>query len=121
MCRLISPNSGISYLIVAAQLLVDAISGLANTPATAFADRYVGHGERAGIHLQNIPHYAPVLLALWKLGAIALLLNPMYRSRELRELVTDAERVGIITTDRDVQQVREDVEGTTVGWVLGTA
>ncbi len=74
-----------------------------------------------GIHLQNIPQYALVLLALWKLGAIALLLNPMYRGRELRELVTDAEPVGIITTDRDVQQVREDVDGTTVAWVLGTA
>lgn len=74
-----------------------------------------------GIHLQNIPQYALVLLALWKLGAIALLLNPMYRGRELRELVTDAEPVGIITTDHDVRHVREDVEGTTVGWVLGTA
>nr|WP_280466863.1 class I adenylate-forming enzyme family protein [Nocardia cyriacigeorgica] len=74
-----------------------------------------------GIHLQNIPQYALVLLALWKLGAIALLLNPMYRGRELRELVTDAEPVGIITTNRDVQQVREDVDGTTVAWVLGTA
>ncbi|MFD4402440.1 class I adenylate-forming enzyme family protein [Nocardia sp. NPDC058499] len=57
----------------------------------------------------------------WKLGAITLILNPMYRGRELRKLVTDAEPVGIITTDRDVRQVREDVEGTTVGWVLGTA
>ncbi|WP_084487498.1 class I adenylate-forming enzyme family protein [Nocardia sienata] len=94
---------------------------LATALAAAFADRGVGHGERVGIHLQNIPQYALVLLALWKLGAIALLLNPMYRGRELRELVTDAEPVGIITTDRDVQQVREDVEGTTVGWVLGTA
>lgn len=45
----------------------------------------------------------------------------MYRGRELRELVTDAEPVGIVTTDRDVRHVREDVEGTAVGWVLGTA
>ncbi|MET8797191.1 AMP-binding protein [Nocardia sp. NPDC004568] len=94
---------------------------LATALAAAFADRGVGHGERVGIHLQNIPQYALVLLAIWKLGAIALLLNPMYRGRELRELVTDAEPVGIITTDRDVRQVRADVEGTTVGWVLGTA
>ncbi|MBF6086921.1 AMP-binding protein [Nocardia cyriacigeorgica] len=94
---------------------------LATALAAAFADRGVGHGERVGIHLQNIPQYALALLALWKLGAIALLLNPMYRGRELRELVTDAEPVGIITTDRDVRQVREDVDGTTVAWVLGTA
>ncbi|WP_280416476.1 class I adenylate-forming enzyme family protein [Nocardia carnea] len=102
-------------------LTVREADDLATALAAAFADRGVGHGERVGIHLQNIPHYALVLLALWKLGAIALLLNPMYRGRELRELVTDAEPVGIITTDRDMRQVREDVEGTTVGWVLGTA
>ncbi|MGY0498433.1 class I adenylate-forming enzyme family protein [Nocardia sp. FBN12] len=102
-------------------LTVRAADDLANALAAALADRGVGHGERVGIHLQNIPHYALVLLALWKLGAVALLLNPMYRGRELRELVSDAEPVGVITTDRDVQQVRDDVEGTTVAWVLGTA
>ncbi|MGA6206457.1 class I adenylate-forming enzyme family protein [Nocardia testacea] len=102
-------------------LTVREADDLATALAAAFADRGVGHGERVGIHLQNIPQYALVLLALWKLGAIAILLNSMYRGRELRELVSDAEPVGIITTDRDVQQVREDVEGTTVGWVLGTA
>jgi long-chain acyl-CoA synthetase len=102
-------------------LTVRETDDLADALAAAFADRGAGHGERVGIHLQNIPQYALVLLALWKLGAIALLLNPMYRGRELRELVSDAEPVGIITTDRDVRQVREDVEGTTVAWVLGTA
>lgn len=102
-------------------LSVGEADALANALAAALADRGVGHGERVGIHLQNIPQYALVLLALWKLGAIALLLNPMYRGRELRELVSDAEPVGVITTDRDVRQVRADLEGTTVGWVLGTA
>ncbi|WP_410872757.1 class I adenylate-forming enzyme family protein [Nocardia sp. A7] len=102
-------------------LTVRQADDLANALAAAFADRGVGHGERVGIHLQNIPQYALVLLALWKLGAIGLLLNPMYRGRELRELVSDAEPVGIVTTDRDVRRVRDDVEGTTVGWVLGTA
>lgn len=102
-------------------LSVRQTDALADALAAALADRGVGHGERVGIHLQNIPQYALVLLALWKLGAIALLLNPMYRGRELRELVTDAEPVGIITTDHDVRQVRADVTDTTVGWVLGTA
>lgn len=102
-------------------LTVRETDNLATALAAAFADRGVGHGERVGIHLQNIPQYALVLLALWKLGAIALLLNPMYRGRELRELVSDAEPVGIITTDRDVPQVREDVADSTVRWVLGTA
>ncbi|MEU1953987.1 class I adenylate-forming enzyme family protein [Nocardia rhamnosiphila] len=102
-------------------LSVRQADDLATALAAALADRGVGHGERVGVHLQNIPQYALVLLALWKLGAIALLLNPMYRGREFRELVADAEPVGIITTDHNVSQVREDVADTTVRWVLGTA
>ncbi|GGL11266.1 class I adenylate-forming enzyme family protein [Nocardia jinanensis] len=102
-------------------LSVRQTDDLANALAVALAERGVGHGERVGIHLQNIPQYALVLLALWKLGAVALLLNPMYRGRELRELVSDAEPIGIITTDRDVRQVQEDIEGTEVRWVLGTS
>ncbi|NKY58212.1 class I adenylate-forming enzyme family protein [Nocardia flavorosea] len=102
-------------------LTVRQTDDLATALAAAFAERGVGHGDRVGIHLQNIPQYALVLLALWKLGATALLLNPMYRGRELRVLINDAEPVGVITTDRDVPQVREDVADSTVRWVLGTA
>lgn len=102
-------------------LTVRQTDDLANGLAAALAERGVGHGDRVGIHLQNIPQYALVVLALWKLGATALLLNPMYRGRELRTIITDAEPVGIVTTDRDVQWVREDVADSTVRWVLGTA
>ncbi|MGW4068273.1 class I adenylate-forming enzyme family protein [Nocardia grenadensis] len=102
-------------------LTVRQTDDLATALAAALAERGVGHGDRVGIHLQNIPQYALVLLALWKLGATALLLNPMYRGRELRVLINDAEPVGIITTDSDVPQVREDVADSTVRWVLGTA
>ncbi|MEU1525967.1 AMP-binding protein [Nocardia rhamnosiphila] len=102
-------------------LTVRQTDDLANALAAALSERGVGHSDRVGIHLQNIPQYALVLLALWKLGATALLLNPMYRGRELRTIITDAEPVGVITTDRDVPQVREDVADSTVRWVLGTA
>ncbi|MEV3964716.1 AMP-binding protein [Nocardia sp. NPDC050193] len=102
-------------------LTVRQTDDLANALASALSERGVGHGDRVGIHLQNIPQYALALLALWKLGATALLLNPMYRGRELRTIITDAEPVGVITTDRDVRQIREDVADSTVRWVLGTA
>lgn len=102
-------------------LTVRQTDDLANGLAAALAERGVGPGDRVGIHLQNIPQYALVLLALWKLGATALLLNPMYRGRELRTIITDAEPVGIITTDHDVAQVRADVADSMVRWVLGTA
>ena len=86
---------------------VREIDELANSLAVSLSERAVGPGDRVGIHLQNIPQYAVTMLACWKIGAIALVLNPMYRGRELAQPVVDAGAVGIITTDRDLTQVRE--------------
>lgn len=92
---------------------------MADALAVALAERGVCQGDRVGIHLQNIPQYALAMLALWKLGAVALVLNPMYLGAELSNLVNDAKPIGIIATDRDVEQVRASV-GNAVRWVIGT-
>src|SRR3954447_6969554 len=59
------------------------------TEALPSAYRSLGteRADRVSIYLQNIPQFALSLLALWKLGATALVLNPMYRRDELRRLV----------------------------------
>ncbi|GAB3482357.1 class I adenylate-forming enzyme family protein [Nocardiopsis coralliicola] len=87
--------------------------------AAALADRGVGPGDRVGIALQNIPHYALALLALWKLGAAALVLNPMYRGAELRRIVDDAEPVGVLAAGSRTGELRADLEGSTVRWITG--
>jgi long-chain acyl-CoA synthetase len=78
-------------------------------------------GDRVGVYLQNIPQYAIVLLALWKLGATALPLNPMYRRLELRRLIDDAEASGFICADDDVPESLETLAGSSVGWVVSTS
>lgn len=95
--------------------LVDEMS---DALAVALAKKGVGHGDRVGVHLQNVPHYPIAMLALWKLGAAVFLLNPMYMGRELHNLVSDAQPIGLIATDRDAEQVRASVTGTSVQWVL---
>ena len=89
--------------------------------AVALRHRGVGHGDRVGIHLQNIPQYALAMLALWKLGATAVVLNPMYFGRELRQPVEDSGAKGLIVTDRDVRAIRDGVEGTAVEWIVSTS
>ncbi|GAA4681939.1 class I adenylate-forming enzyme family protein [Gordonia humi] len=91
---------------------------IASSLAAALAARGVGKGDRVGIHLQNTPQFPLVLLALWKLGAAGLLLNPMYFGRELRQIVDDAEPIGIIATDVDAEKVRTSVDGSSAGWVV---
>ncbi|MCA1005322.1 AMP-binding protein [Rhodococcus hoagii] len=88
--------------------------------AVGLQERGVRQGDRVGIYLQNIPQYAISMLALWKVGAAALLLNPMYRGQELRHLVADAGAVGLICADTVASVTAEALRGTSVGWIVTT-
>lgn len=89
--------------------------------AAALESRGTAKGDRVGIYLQNIPQYALALLALWKLGAIAVLLNPMYRRAELRKLIDDSGAQGIICTDTAVDETRNTLDGSTIEWIISTS
>ncbi|MFJ9929446.1 class I adenylate-forming enzyme family protein [Streptomyces misionensis] len=97
---------------------VDAAS---DALAAAFEARGTGRGDRVGVYLQNIPQYALVLLALWKLGATALGLNPMYRRRELRRIIDDSGAVGVVCADADVHETLGTLAGSTVRWLISTS
>ena len=89
--------------------------------AVALVARGTTRGDRVGIYLQNIPHYALALLALWKLGATALLLNPMYKRNELRRLIDDSGAIGVICADTAVSETRQTLAGGTVRWLISTS
>ena len=86
--------------------------------AVALAELGTERGDRVGIYLQNIPQYAVVLLALWKLGATALVLNPMYRApgaaparRRLRRDRRGLRRRGRAGDRRDARGQQRPVAG----------
>ncbi|MGW1202602.1 class I adenylate-forming enzyme family protein [Streptomyces cyaneofuscatus] len=89
--------------------------------AAAFEARGTGRGDRVGVYLQNIPQYTLVLLALWKLGATALGLNPMYRRRELRRIIDDSGAVGVVCADTDTDETVGTLSGSTVRWLISTS
>ena len=47
-------------------------------------------GDRVAVVLQNVPDFPVITLAAWKIGAVVMPLNPMYRERELTHLFADA-------------------------------
>ncbi|MFF0435637.1 class I adenylate-forming enzyme family protein [Streptomyces sp. NPDC004327] len=97
---------------------VDAAS---DALAAAFEARAAARGDRVGVYLQNVPQYALVLLALWKLGATALGLNPMYRRQELRRIIDDSGAVGVVCADADVHETLGTLAGSTVRWLVSTS
>jgi long-chain acyl-CoA synthetase len=47
-------------------------------------------GDRVLVQLQNVPTFLIAMLAIWRLGAIMVPVNPMYKQRELEGLLTDS-------------------------------
>ncbi|MDR2991119.1 MAG: AMP-binding protein [Burkholderiaceae bacterium] len=58
--------------------------------ASAWRERGCARGDRIALYLQNVPQFVIALAAAWKLGAIAVPINPMNRARELRLLLADS-------------------------------
>src|SRR3954451_12135315 len=59
--------------------------------AAAMAERCgVQRGDRVVVQLQNVPTFLVAMLAIWRLGAIMVPVNPMYKQRELEGLLTDS-------------------------------
>lgn len=95
-----------------------------DTDAEALAAGLFDLGCRAGtivgIYLQNVPQFAIALLAAWKIGAVPLVLNPMYRGRELRALIDDSGAAGLLCDASDAEAVTTTLSGSSVSWVLTT-
>ncbi|RPJ14771.1 MAG: long-chain fatty acid--CoA ligase [Deltaproteobacteria bacterium] len=58
----------------------------------------VGRGACVALYLPNIPEFAICYLAAVRVGAIAVSINSMYKSEELKYIVNDSECVLIFTT-----------------------
>lgn len=80
-------NRSLSYSEVAAA--ADAL-------ASFWSHAGVRRGDRVFAILQNCPEFLISMIATWKLGAIPVPANPMYRRGELARLFADAEPVAIV-------------------------
>jgi long-chain acyl-CoA synthetase len=80
-----------------APVTAEAVEADSDALAAAFAARGLGRGDRIALYLQNMPQFVIGLLAAWKLGAIAVPVNPMLRERELRYVLRDCGARAIIS------------------------
>ncbi|RJR41046.1 MAG: long-chain fatty acid--CoA ligase [Desulfobacteraceae bacterium] len=66
------------------------IDRMAGSMAAALRDLGTGKGDRVILVLQNIPQFLIAVYAAWKLGAIVVPLNPMYKEKELAYFCRDS-------------------------------
>src|SRR5579871_3091132 len=90
--------------------------------ATALAARGMGRGDRLALYLQNVPQFVIGLLAAWKLGAIAVPVNPMLKERELHYILSDCGARAIVSLQDLWNSVAATaVEGTAVETMITTS
>ena len=90
--------------------------------ASALAARGVGQGDRVALYLQNIPQFPIGVIAAWKLGAIAVPVNPMLRERELAHVLADSGATAIISLEHLHEDVtRHVLAGTAVRTAITTS
>jgi long-chain acyl-CoA synthetase len=84
---------------------------LTDALAVGLAELGVGHGDRVAVYLQNVPQFVLATVAAWKAGAVMVPVNPMYRARELEEILRDSGAVALIA----LESLYADVAGSVVG------
>ncbi|WP_338424954.1 class I adenylate-forming enzyme family protein [Sphingopyxis kveilinensis] len=65
------------------------LDDMSDALAAWMTDRGVAFGDRIAIVLQNVPGFAIAVFAAWKLGAIPVPSNPLYRGPELARIFSD--------------------------------
>lgn len=75
-----------------ATLSVADVDRLSASLAVGLAGEFgVARGDRVMVQVQNMPAFVLAMLAAWRLGAIMVPVNPMFKESELDKLVADAE------------------------------
>jgi long-chain acyl-CoA synthetase len=95
---------------------------LSDAFAAGLAARGFQAGERVALYLQNDPQFVIALVGTWKAGGVGVSVNPMYRHRELDELLRDSGAGVLVCLESLYADVARDVVPTTdVRLVLTTS
>ena len=98
------------------------LDDLAARFATLLATWGVGPGDRVALYLQNVPQYMIALHGIWKRGAIAVPLNPMFKDKELAYHLEDSGARVLVALESLYESVaRHVVPGSKLEQVVTTS
>ena len=89
--------------------------------AVALNEFGVAKGDRLAVVLQNIPQFIIATVAGWKLGAVIVPINPMYREREISTVLADSGAIGVICLESVAELVLAATTDTEVRTIITTS
>src|SRR5947209_1463052 len=100
----------------------DELDRTSSALAFALKQRGIKHGDRVALFLQNIPQFLIGLYAAWKVGAIVVPCNPMFKQHELEYHLHDSGAKGLICLESLYETIARDIIGNTkVEFVITTS
>jgi long-chain acyl-CoA synthetase len=95
------------------QLTYSQLWNQAQKAAAAFAEAGVQPGDRIALMLPNCPQYVVAYFGALRAGAIVVQVNPLYTSRELQYILSNAGAEYIVVADALYSVVQATLSGTT--------
>lgn len=92
-------------IFMGAKLTFRQVQEKSNRLAAALANFGVRKGSRVALMLPNTPQYVLSYLAVLRLGAIVVQMNPLYTEREIENILADSEAEAIIALDLFISRI----------------
>jgi long-chain acyl-CoA synthetase len=73
-----------------AELSYASVNARANAVAGWLRAQGIERTDRVVVQLQNVPQFVILALAMWRIGAVLVAVNPMYKRDELAHAITDS-------------------------------
>ena len=103
-------------------LTVKDVDAMSDAIAVYLSEHGVQHGDRVAVYLQNMPQFVLTMLASWKLGAVMVSVNPMYKQAEVTHILNDSGAKILVTLESLFADVIEQlVENTNLQAVITTS
>ncbi len=96
------------------------LNRMVNSFANGLTGMGVGKGDRVVIYLSNCIQFVIAFLAVQKIGAVTVLVSPIYTSREIEYMINDAGAETIICHDTNYGYVQNIFDGTTLKRIIVT-
>lgn len=102
-------------------LSYDDVVRLSHRIAGGLAALGVDRGDRVGVVMANYPVTVPLLFAIWRIGAVAVPLNTLYRPEELAFALGDAQCAFLVLMARfGSRSFESEMDVALPGWRDGT-
>ncbi|MER7078437.1 long-chain acyl-CoA synthetase [Saccharopolyspora kobensis] len=91
------------------ELTVAEVDAASDALAVALQDNGFRQGDRLGVYVQNDPAFVIAVVAAWKAGGAAVVINPMNKARELTYLLADSGATALLCLDELHDSVAREV------------